>query len=417
MANVAFRADRTDGAMSWRAAGRMARRAVRHDEAADFHVEALSPSEAEEHVAEWQDLSGRALERNVFCEPAFAIPAARHLLDDGRPLFLFIWDADASDTTRRLVGVVPVVAPGFHVGAGRLKVWHSRYSGNATPLLDASVAGPALDALFGWVRQVWPGLAGILFPKLEQDGPLASLLARYADSSGRVLRSFDSHVRAVLKAKDSPKTFLDQAMRHKKLKELRRQRRRLGEQGVLSERTVRDRKGVRDLFEHVLALEASGWKGRCGTAMMQNPAVAAFARSAVRQLAAARACRIDVIELDGKPVAAGIVFKSGDRAWYWKTAYDENLGRFSPGVQLALDISRRQLESKSTALTDSCAIEGHPMINHIWPDRMAIADIFVGVDATRSAPALAAARGEALRRELRRRLKSALFRFTGRRAS
>ena len=116
-------------------------------------------------------------------------------------------------------------------------------------------------------------------------------------------------------------------------------------------------------------------------------------------------------------VAAGIVLQSGGRAWYWKTAYDPALARFSPGVQLALELTRLQLDARGVDLTDSCAIENHPMIDHLWPERRTFADIFVGIDASRTAGATVFARREAIRRTLRRKVKSLILKLAGRHAS
>ena len=44
------------------------------------------------------------------------------------------------------------------------------------------------------------------------------------------------------------------------------------------------------------------------------------------------------LTIDDRPIAAAITLFSGDRAWFWKTAYDEEHARCSPGVQLALDV-------------------------------------------------------------------------------
>ena len=46
---------------------------------AGHFVESVNVAAAETHAAAWRDLCGRALEANVFAEPAFLIPAARHI--------------------------------------------------------------------------------------------------------------------------------------------------------------------------------------------------------------------------------------------------------------------------------------------------------------------------------------------------
>ena len=60
--------------------------------------------------------------------------------------------------------------------------------------------------------------------------------------------------------------YLDHAIPHKKRKELRRQRKRLADTGTLTSTTIADPAALTAALLDFLALEASGWKGRAGTA-------------------------------------------------------------------------------------------------------------------------------------------------------
>src|SRR5205085_3117217 len=72
----------------------------------------------------------------------------------------------------------------------------------------------------------------------------------------------------------------------KKLKELRRQRRRLLDKGQLKTVPAREPDEIpRALSDH-LALEGQGWKGRAGSAAGQHAAVRAFMEAALAALAA-----------------------------------------------------------------------------------------------------------------------------------
>src|SRR5205085_2844676 len=159
-----------------------------------------------------------------------------------------------------------------------------------------------------------------------------------------------------------------------RLKELRRQRRRLGELGRLVRRQVTEGSKIEAAIEAYLVLEARGWKGRSGGAAQSSAATRAFLKEAVTALTAEGKARIDLLELESNPVAAAITLFSGDRAWFWKTAYDEDYARFSPGVQLALDLTGELGRDAKISLVDSCAVADHPMIDHLWHERLAIAD-------------------------------------------
>lgn len=57
--------------------------------------------------------------------------------------------------------------------------------------------------------------------------------------------------------------------------------------------------------------------------------------------------------------------------------YEPAFARASPGVQLILETTRALLADRSIVRVDSCATAGHPMIDHIWRERLALADHLV----------------------------------------
>jgi hypothetical protein len=137
-----------------------------------------------------------------------------------------------------------------------------------------------------------------------------------------------------------------------------------------------------------MALEQRGWKGKSGSAAAQNATVSAFMRGAIEALAARGQASVARLAAGGRTVAAGIVLRSGSTAWFWKIAYDEDAARASPGVQLAVDLTQAALDDPTLQRVDSCATADHPMIDHIWRERLALADHLVVVGGS---PALARA--------------------------
>ena len=168
--------------------------------------------------------------------------------------------------------------------------------------------------------------------------------------------------------------YLDHAIPHKKRKELRRLRKRLADAGTLTSTTTADPSALTAALLDFLALEASGWKGRAGTAAQRNDAVRCFVLEAVSALAAEGKASVSRLALDGRAIAAIVTLRSGDAAWCWKIAYDETFSRGSPGVQLLLDVTDDLLADTSIARADSCATADHPMIDHIWRERLALSD-------------------------------------------
>jgi CelD/BcsL family acetyltransferase involved in cellulose biosynthesis len=312
------------------------------------------------HVAAWGELDARCLEPSLFNTPGFALPAAR-FIPGPRPRVLMVWHVG----TGRLIGLCLLARslPGWPARA-----WLHPQAVAAFPLLDRGDAARALAAMLGWAtRRLHPGL---LLSGLPSEGATSRLI----DAASRwIAKPIETRRRAILPSGRSVTGLTGKAT-----KEIRRQARRLGEQGRLSFGSSTAPAAVAADLEAFLGLEAAGWKGRRGTALGRSSGLSDFVRAMARSLAEQGHCRIDRLALDDQPIAMGIVLRTGPIAFYWKTAFDEAFGRFSPGVQLTEALSRQQAADPGLALTDSCAVPGHTMIDRLWPDRMTVQDVLVG---------------------------------------
>ncbi len=366
-------------------------------------VEALTADAAALHHSDWQSLADRAIEPNVFLGPGFALAAARHLAKRA-PKFLFVWDERVSP--RRLVGLCPIAAARGLDALLPRRLWIHEQAPLGTPLLDKDRAADALAAILAYGREHLAG--GLMFPMLPQDGAVAQLLTTAATAEGRAQQIFGAHQRAMLSANHDPQNHMQQVISAHRRRNLKRARRLLEAQGALTAEIARDGMELKAATAAFLALESRGWKGRRGTAFLQTPARAAFVQESLDALAASGKYFIVSLVLAGKPIAIGLVLRSGDRAFWWKVAYDEAYATHSPGVHLALELTSVLLQDHGIALTDSCARADHPMVDHLWPERMAIGDLYVAFGAKDAAKFAALAGRETLYRSLRGQLKEAV---------
>jgi CelD/BcsL family acetyltransferase involved in cellulose biosynthesis len=371
-------------------------------------AEALGVEEIAPFLQDWADLVSRAIEPNGFLEPGFALEAARHFPARSRPQFVLVWKGGAAGG-RRLVALFPIVAPSLALGGATTRGWLHKQAALATPLLDRDCAEEAAAALVDWLARHSPGAGAILFPTLPISGPAFAALARAALATGRGWRVLDRRERAVLLPGGNPSELWTRNGSGKALSELRRRRRRLEEAGALKRRIYCDPTEIPAATEAFLALEASGWKAERG-ALLGHPSLATFVRSATRLLARERKCEIHSLELDGKPIAMGVVIESGGRSYFWKIAYDEAWRPQAPGVQLVYALTERQAARGEIEMTDSCAIPGHVMIERAWPERLAVCDLMIQADPQAPARFSAACAAEKTRRRLRAMAKTALYR-------
>ena len=122
-----------------------------------------------------------------------------------------------------------------------------------------------------------------------------------------------------------------------------------------------------------------GWKGKAGTAAAFHDDIRSFITAAVNGLAAEGKVAINRIFIDGSAIAVTIMLRSADTAWFWKIVYDENFAQHSPGVVLTFAVTEDLVEDTTLIRTDSCAAANHPMIDHIWRERLTLCDRLIAV--------------------------------------
>lgn len=379
--------------------------------AALFTVDRLEGVDCAAHRDAWVDLVGRALEPNPFLDPDFALPAAQHLSGRRRPCFALVWAEDGAGR-RDLVAVCPIVA-GLGPLRGLASAWLHDLSTLGLPLLDRDRADAALSALLAWAGTALRGASGLLVPSLPADGPTAAALRRVAAKRGLDLAVLATWERAALRRGDPADLAAPSA---RGAKELRRQRRRLAERGALAFASAEAAADLRSEVERFLSLEAGGWKGAAGTAMLSSSGRTAFLRTAVRMLARRGLCRIDGLTLDGAPVAMAVTLRAGDAEFLWKIAYREDVARCSPGVLLVLDLTEAQRRSGRAAAIDSCAVPDHPMIDRLWGGRIRLCDVAVALEPRRGPAFHRAVAVERGARRLRAGVKRMVLGWRARRA-
>jgi CelD/BcsL family acetyltransferase involved in cellulose biosynthesis len=123
-----------------------------------------------------------------------------------------------------------------------------------------------------------------------------------------------------------------------------RRRRALENAGDLRLRTVTGGEEAEIAFEHVLRLEAAGWKGRQGTAMLADPGLLTLHRTFARRAASRGWLRLYLLELDGELIAADYGCSFADQGFLLKTTYDERYHHLSPGLVLRAEVLRACIE-------------------------------------------------------------------------
>ena len=325
----------------------------------------LTPGEE----AAWRRLAARASEPNPFFEPDFVLAAHAHVPDSGTALLVTTegdaWTAALPVRRVRLGGVV-----------GALRSWCHSYVFLGTPLAASESAFVELVAAALEVE----GTRLLVLDLLDANAFPRELLAR----AGIVTVVSSEHERATLDRR-AEGNYLGHISRHQR-KELNRLRRRLEEQ--LGEPLVaRDRSDQPDAVETFLRVEASGWKGRDGTAMASVPEHADFFRDMCARFRAAGRLQLLTLEAGGRTVAVKCNLAAGEGLFCFKIGYDGELGAYSPGLQLERSNVEVFHDQRRELWMDSCAVPDNEMINRLWPDRRRITSVVLGRPGLGSAAA------------------------------
>ena len=289
---------------------------------------------------------------------------------------------DENEIRSRLRFVMPytIERPGLPLSMPVIRAWSTPFGPQGTPLIDHDNPQGVVEDLFDILARKHLRMPEVLvLPEMRANGEAAKVIKSVAASRRLPVRAIERKERPFLQSDADADTYIQEAIGAHHRHEYRRLWRRLAEKGELAHRIARTPEEVRRSLEHFLVLEASGWKGARGTAMAVDRFRAAFAREAVNNLAERDCVRIHTLELDGRVIAIMIVFVVGAEAWTWKTAYDESLHAFSPGVLLMIGVVRSHLSDPAIRRTDSCAVPGHPVMTRLFRERETIETLVVGL--------------------------------------
>lgn len=313
-----------------------------------------------------------------------------------------------------LIGVFPLVSQPLRwlLPLPVLVSWTTPLSFSGLPLLAKHAARQALETMVSGTDA-----AAIVFQSVPADGPFWDALIAAAAEAGAKVHVCKSWQRAALRPAGSYGQWFENNFERKRRKEYRRLRARLGEAGGLASLAYQAPSDPQPWIDELTALEARGWKGRRGTALASDPAVAACLSEALHAYAKDGALRFWKLALAGKAIAMMFAIVHGRQAWLGKIAYDEDFARFSPGALLILDATEGLMAEPDLSLIDSCAIPGHPLIDHMWRDRVKMADVLVSSAGTSETAFKAMVLAETARCRVRETARDAWYAMKGVRRS
>lgn len=279
--------------------------------------------------AEWNELCDEGASSDPFLRPEWFIPFVKNF-ENEIDLVTVRFDG-------RLRAVLPIVKKLGSLHALPARKLQAAYNLN-TPRFDLIHGADSFERR-DIVSAVWQvikasGRWDVLEIRLvKKDSWLVDVLA-LAESEGyktgiwqmdsapfiRLPKSIDKE--------QSIDNFFKGSRKHLK-QELNRRLRRLKELGSVDFSVT---SGVTpELMETYFELESKGWKGRGGTAVTDDPTVERMHQEFAAEVAAKRSLLVYELKLNDKTIAMSLNIRYMSETIHWKTAYDEDFARYSPG--------------------------------------------------------------------------------------
>ncbi|HEX4848671.1 MAG TPA: GNAT family N-acetyltransferase [Novosphingobium sp.] len=317
-------------------------------------------------LAAWNDLAAAAQTPSAYAQPWFLLPALRHCDPAQGARLAVVEQADGS-----WAGVLPIARSATH-GRSPLPNWHSWRHPNqfvSAPLVRTGCAVQFWGSLLEGLDERGGGELALCLADLPLDDPASDALFTLCAEENRTVVVDRRFERAALRgsgsAEPAPKL-------RRRLASLLRKLER--ERGAPQFTLIRDRAGIAAAVEQFLALEHSGWKGSCGSALACAPGTMALFADIMREGGQAGRVELASLRAGGEVLAFSTILVGEGRKYGFKMAYDERAAAYAPGLLLLNWITRSHQDSAAGLDFDSCSAPDQQPVSRLWPDRCAFAD-------------------------------------------
>lgn len=312
------------------------------------------PPAVEVEWQRWIDTLPTAL---PFQTPAWTRAYARHWPREGAALQLVLAHRDD-----RLVAVLPLELRQRRLGPLPLRMAGPVVNPHM-PLGDITVDPQemaVLPALFEWLLgRSGLGIARLELPGVAQDAALGRWLSAGGIARHRAVATGEA---ARIDTRCDYDTLI-KGVSSKHRSNLSRSTKRAETLGALRYEVHRGDAMREQGWSLLLEIEASGWKGRAGTAIGSDDAVQRFYRMASEGLDQAGHAEIGVLWFGDRPAAAVLSLTGGRTVYVHKLGYREEWSAMGPGHLLMREVIQRACADPAL---DAVSLVLHPPWSDVW---------------------------------------------------
>ncbi len=193
------------------------------------------------------------------------------------------------------------------------------------------------------LRTIWKVIVEMKYPVQLQRVPFDSLVAKELQMLTKFKGIFvnrKSASSAYVPINSDWETFYNSISARRRY-DLRRARKRAEKNGNISIKIFcPDLKELDQYLDVAFQIEAAGWKGRKGSALLENKKLQRFFRAYSTLICRDKTLRLCFLYIGDDAVAMQIGLEHGNRFWVLKIGYDEKWAKCSPGVLLTMETVR-----------------------------------------------------------------------------
>lgn len=326
------------------------------------------------NVAAWNDLVDSAIAKSVALEPNYLLPAIKHLA--GPSVGVLAVELNSGGESL-LVGLVPVEEkPIYRLPFKSVEIWKHDQSFDATPLLHKDHAVVAWKAICETVLS--SGYTLFSLDTVSAAAPFDSVLQEVELSEGQFRFQRDSFDRAAFAPCDSSELYIEQFVNKKTQNNARRLMRALEKLGDVTWETSTPESAYASLAKRFMNIEASGWKGKNGTALASQSSTRKFFLSMIEKSSRLGKVRFLTLLLDKKPIAMICNIQSDKFVYSYKTAFDESYAKYSPGIQVEIK-NLEHFHRDGIQSSDTCSAPDNQAMNRIYGQRAAFQNLVMSL--------------------------------------
>jgi CelD/BcsL family acetyltransferase involved in cellulose biosynthesis len=193
------------------------------------------------------------------------------------------------------------------------------------------------DALGSLARELRRRKSSLVIPRIPVTSPTVSALRRAFRGRGGIFMRAAGATPVVLLGQGDPVERFSPRRRADLRRALRRAE-QIGE--VVTEVTSPRSDEAEAVLNEFFEVEAAGWKGERGTALVDDPDRRRFFDEYTRAAAEEGRLRGSVLRIGDQTAAVQLAVEHARRLWLLKIGYDERFARCSPGTLLLLETVR-----------------------------------------------------------------------------